>query len=88
MIGGCSFEARNQRCFYINFTRLHLSFQLCVASANLSAKPPPVLLCCIGEVCWSGNWSFKQEHWLLGDDLVHFHILHFICFNLVGYDLY
>jgi len=24
----------------------------------------------------------------LGDDLVHFHILYLICFNLVGYDLY
>jgi len=26
VIGGCSFEARNQHCFYINFRRLHLNF--------------------------------------------------------------
>jgi len=44
VIGGCSFEARNQCCFYIDFTRLHLSFQLCVASANLSANPPCVIM--------------------------------------------
>jgi len=23
VIGGCSFEAKNQRCFYIDFRRLH-----------------------------------------------------------------
>ena len=44
MIGGCSFEARNRCCFYIDFTRLHLSFQLCVASVNLSANPPPCVI--------------------------------------------
>jgi len=43
VIGGCSFEARNQRCFYIDFRRLHLRFQLCVASVNL--PNPPVLYC-------------------------------------------
>ena len=46
MIGGCSFEAKNQRCFYIDFRRLNLSFQLCVASVNL-AQSLPMLYCCV-----------------------------------------
>jgi len=82
VIGGCSFEAKNQRYFYIEFTCLHLSFQLYIASVNLPT-PPPVLL-----LCSYGNWSFEWKYLSLGDDLVHFHILHFKCFNLVGYDLY
>jgi len=28
-------------------------------------------------LCSSGNWSFEWKYWSLGDDLVHFHILHF-----------
>jgi len=82
VIGGCSFEAKNQRYFYIDFTRLHLNFQLCIASVNLPNLPCVVLLCS------SRNWSFEWKYWSLGDDLVHFHILHLFCFNLVGYDLY
>ena len=48
-----------------------------------SVNPPFVLL-----LCSSGNWSFEWKYWSWGDSLVHFHILHFKCFNLVGYDLY
>jgi len=48
VIGGCSFEARNQCCFYIDFRRLHLSFQLCVSSVNLPT--PLVLLLCSSEI--------------------------------------
>jgi len=54
LIGGCSFEAKNQRCFYIDFTRLHLSFQLCVASVNL--PNPPVLL-----LCSSRNFALNEN---------------------------
>jgi len=49
VIGGCSFEAKNQRYFYMDFTHLHLSFQLCVASVNLPTPLPPVLLLCSSE---------------------------------------
>ena len=45
----------------------------------------PLWYCVVFE---SGNCSFGQKNWSLGDDLFHFHILHFICFNLVGYNLY
>jgi len=47
VIGGCSFEAKNQHYFYIDFTLLYLSFQLCVASVNL--PNPLVLLLCSSE---------------------------------------
>jgi len=62
VIGGFSFEAKNQRCFYIDFTRLHLSFQLYVASVNL---PTPLCYCCVHmEIedlnenigCWETTW--------------------------------
>ena len=82
MIGGCSFEAKNQRCFYIDFTRLHLSFQLCVASVNL--PNPSLCYCCVHleiealneNICrWETTW-FTFIYCI------------FKCFNLVGYDLY
>jgi len=44
MIGGFSFEAKNQRCFYFDFTRLHLSFQLYIASVNLPNPYPRVIV--------------------------------------------
>jgi len=55
MIGGFSFEASNQRCFYIVFTHPHLSFQLCVTSVNLPT--PFCYRCC-----------FCLENEALGDD--------------------
>jgi len=81
-----SFEARNHCYFswlfnqYCNYVLL-LCWSLCESK---SAKPP-LCYCVVFE---SGNWSFGRKYWSLGDDLVHFHILHFQCFNLVGYGLY
>ena len=62
----------------LTFAKLFIILQ------SKSAKPS-LCYCVVFE---SRNWSFEREHWSLGDDLVHFHILHFIYFNLVGYDLY
>jgi len=55
VIGGCSFEVKNQHCFYINFTRLHLSFQLYVASVNLPNPP----LCAIVVFIWKSKLWMK-----------------------------
>jgi len=77
-----SFEARNQRYFYIDFTHQHLSFQLCVAFVNL--PNPLVLYWCVDlEIeALNKNIGRWETTWF------NFHILHLICFNLVGYNLY
>jgi len=52
-------------------------------NSEFFCQPSLVLL-----LCSSRNWSFGRKYWSLGDDLVHFHILYFICFSLMRYDLY
>jgi len=80
MIGGLSIESRNH-CVFIQLLNLSANWSL----LWIEICQPPMCYCVVFE---SRNWSFGQKYWSLGDDLVHFHILHFICFNLVGYDLY
>jgi len=70
VIGGFSFEERNQRCFYIVFTHMHLCFQYCVTSVNLPT--PPCYRCC---VCLE-NEALNKNIGRWKTTLVGYHVLH------------